>query len=109
MISNFGWEVIRIASVSGSFSIKARPFSAPITLTAVARASASVALSAIIVTLERPSVLVPIFQFKIWLWRRKRVEQYLEKKSLVVSVVITFFLFRSGHVLLAVQARGDAL
>ena len=51
-----GGDVIRMASVLGRVSIRAMPFSAPITVTAVERASASVALSAMIVTLDNPSV-----------------------------------------------------
>ncbi len=49
-----GGEVIRIASVSGIFSIRARPFSGPIMVTAVARASAAMAFSEMMVTLDRP-------------------------------------------------------
>jgi len=67
--SYFGPEVIRMASVSGRFSIRTRPYSAPITLTAVAKASASVAFLAMIVTLERPSELVPVLRSIMWLRR----------------------------------------
>jgi len=60
MSSYFGAEDIKIASVSGIVSIKASPFSGPITLTAVASASASIALFEIMVTLDKPSTLIPV-------------------------------------------------
>ncbi len=52
--------------MSGVFSIKARPFWGPITVTAVASASASVAFCAMMVTLERPSALFPVLRFMMW-------------------------------------------
>ncbi len=52
-----GCEEIKIASVSGIVSIKARPFSAPITLTAVDKASASVALRLTVYNVAVPFTL----------------------------------------------------
>lgn len=63
-----GGAVIRIASVSGSFSIKARPFSAPRTITAVDRASAVIASLAIIVTLANLLLLEPVLVSIMWLY-----------------------------------------
>ena len=54
--SYFGPDVIKIPSTPFCLSINAKPFSAPRTLTAVASASADVALPAIRVTLDKPSL-----------------------------------------------------
>ena len=72
-----GAGVIRIASMAGSDSISFRPFSAPSTLTAVAKASASRAFTPIIVTLERVWLPSPFFVSMIWLYLLPLTEMYL--------------------------------
>ena len=67
MILYSGGRDIRIASVLGIFSISSRPFSGPITVTAVAKASASIAFWVMMVTLESLALLSPVFVSMMWL------------------------------------------